>query len=303
MSEMSLTAKITHLHSYFGNTLGLVYDDIKPYDPLSKTRSKHEKGTFVHNLYNSRYIVKGHKIPKTPEEKIVAKERKYPIMCVSSNDGFFDLYARKMYETLEEWLTDVNAHKTSDTQDDASMNDIYLWLTYMDLHIPLNILEKSIDAVLEHMDMRPDVEFDSLDSIITQVCKKCKETSGCRYELSLRSKIKLIIHNPVTGGITTHDVQKITSFTQRHNFRPYNNKDVSCDDIPLYKYTFNYVATGIEEYSQIISIRKMSDFPHGITIKHVYLQVYDNALFTYVYHSLYTLLHDLPKEVLLESSK
>jgi hypothetical protein len=302
MSEISLSAKITYLHSYFGKTLGLVYSDIEPYDPLSKTRSKHTKNRFEGYLYNCRYAVKGYKIPETHEEKTVAKERKYPIMCVSCNDGFYDLYARKTYQTLEEWLADVNAHKMDDKEDDASMNDIYLWLFDSNFYIPLNILEKGIDSVLERMDMRPDVEFDSLDSIITEICKKCKETSGGRYELSSRSKMKIIIHNPVTGGITTHDVQKTCSFAQRHNFRPYN-KDGSCTDTPLYKYAFNYIVIGLEESSKIICVQKMSDFPHGITMKHVYLQVYDNALFTNVYHSLYTLLHDLPKEALLESSK
>jgi hypothetical protein len=304
MSEMSLSSKITYLHSYFGKTLGLVYSDIEPYDRDSKNRSTYFKkgGIFGQYLYHCRYAVKGFTLPEKPEEKVAAKERKYPLMCVSSNDGFYDLYAKKSYETLEEWLADVNAHKTSDKKDDATMNDIYLWLSNKDITIPLTILEKGIDSVLESMDMRPDVEFDSLDSIITEVCKHCKERSGGRYELTLRSKMKMIVHNPVTDGMTTHDLQKASTFTQRHNFRPYN-KDEGSSDNPLYKYSFNYVVTGIEGHTEIICVKKMSDFPHGITMKHVYLQVYDKALFTNVYHSLYALLHDLPKETMLKSSK
>lgn len=274
----TLSEKILCAYSKFGRTLGMDSKDI-----MKTLKVKNDK-EWRYNPHDCRFIVRheGISLPTTYDQKSAWRESKKPLMCVPCSDGFFDIYLRKKYNTLEEWFEECHVvlleNKKVDIMENVRFADPESYA-----NISMKQLEEILDKVIDIIDEHPEPEIDSLDDIIKKVEENLKTYMGGRYSFSSRKIGKVIVCNPVNNSMTTHTISRTTGL---YNYRrKVEEKQLE----PIYKHYFNYIATdaSVQEANRayvtdtIKKIYTIHDFPEGITLDHLYVEVYDQAYYTY----------------------
>lgn len=277
----TLSEKILSAYSKFGKTLGIDSKDIMK---ILKVKDNKEK-TWRYDPDDCRFTIhhKSLSLPKTDEQKRVWRESKKPLMCVPCNDGFFDIYLRKKYNTLNEWFEECRVVLLGNKKVDM-MENVRFAESDPDSYanISMKQLEEIVDEVIKVIDEHPEPEIDSLDDIIKKVEENLKTYMGGRYSFSSRKTGKVIVRNPVNDSITTHTIAKTSGL---YNYR---RKIEATHLEPIYKHYFNYIATDamVQEANRtyvtdtIKKIYTVHDFPEGITLDHLYIEVYDQAYYT-----------------------